>query len=623
MHALRGFDGIGSTLPRANRGDILAALMDFSMPDPELFREELQRVLSSASFARAERMSRLLRFLVERHLEGKDDELKESIIAVEVFGRRPDYDPKLDSTVRTEAVRLRARLSTYYSTEGSRNPLIIEVPKGGYVPRARAGISLNRESGRRRSRWFVIGLSGAIAAAIAAGVGWTVTVRHPALVSVGVLPIANLSGELRNDSFVDGLTTEIIRQVSGVGGLTVRSRTSSFALKGQSRSVREVGGTLNVEYVIEGSMAGRDSKMRITTQLVRVKDDVPLWTGNFDRHITDALAIEQEIARAIANALRWKFGRGTRRYAPEAYDLYLRARAAADVRFPGDDDVINLFEQAIATDDSLAPAYAGLAMAYAFQSFQSPIDPNRAKKLDRMRAAAERAVQLDPLLADSHTARGIAYARDGNWDLAERSFRRALEIDPRLSTTHDALARFVVWPLGRMDEALREARAADEDDPLSPRAESELAEVLLAAGRYDEAVTYCERLPPEMVSVAECIGRARLAQGRPADAIPILISSATNNWGYLTYAYAKAGRRDEAEALMATAPTRYPNRKGPFQYALVFAGFEDKDRTVEQLQRMSDIGPVRMGFTLNAPEFAFLQGDPRLKALRKQVGLPE
>ena len=90
MHALRGFDGIGSTLPRANRGDILAALMDFSMPDPELFREELQRVLSSASFARAERMSRLLRFLVERHLEGKDDELKESIIAVEVFGRRPD-----------------------------------------------------------------------------------------------------------------------------------------------------------------------------------------------------------------------------------------------------------------------------------------------------------------------------------------------------------------------------------------------------------------------------------------------------------------------------------------------------------------------------------------------------
>ena len=87
-------------------------------------------------------------------------------------------------------------------------------------------------------------------------------------------------------------------------------------------------------------MAGRDSKMRITTQLVRVKDDVPLWTGNFDRHITDALAIEQEIARAIANALRWKFGRGTRRYAPEAYDLYLRARAAADVRFPGDDDVI-------------------------------------------------------------------------------------------------------------------------------------------------------------------------------------------------------------------------------------------------------------------------------------------
>jgi len=116
---------------------------------------------------------------------------------------------------------------------------------------------------------------------------------------------------------------------------------------------------------------------------------------------------------------------------------------------------------------------------------------------------------------------------------------------------------------------------------------------------------------------------ARLAQGRAADAIQSLISSATNNWGYLAYAYARAGRRQEAQALMTAVPIRYPERRGPFQYALVFAGLRDKDRTVEQLQRMAGVGPVRMGFTLNSPEFAFLAGDPRVKALRKQVGLPE
>jgi tetratricopeptide (TPR) repeat protein len=240
-----------------------------------------------------------------------------------------------------------------------------------------------------------------------------------------------------------------------------------------------------------------------------------------------------------------------------------------------------------------------------------------------MRAAAERAIQLDPLLAEAHSALGTAYARNGQWDLAERSFRRAIEIDPSLSTTRHAFARFVLWPLGRMDEAVREARAGADNDPLSPRARHELAEALLSAGRYDEAARYCEQLPAEMVSASECVGRARLAQGRMADAIQVMASSATNNWGYLAYAYAKAGREKKAETLAAAAPMRYPNRRGPFQYALVFAGFGDKDKTIEQLRQMAGVGPVRMGFTLNSPEFAFLGGDLRVKALRKQVGLPE
>ena len=240
-----------------------------------------------------------------------------------------------------------------------------------------------------------------------------------------------------------------------------------------------------------------------------------------------------------------------------------------------------------------------------------------------MRTAAERAIQLEPLLAEAHSALGTAYASNGQWDLAERSFRRAIELDPSLSSAHQEFARFVLWPLGRMGEAVREARAASEDDPLSSRAQYELADVLLAAGGFDEAAHYCEQLPADMVSAAECVGRARLAQGRADDAIQALSSSATGNWGFLAYAYAKAGQREKADALTVAAPMRYPNRLGPFQYALVFAGVEDKDRTVEQLQRMAGAGPVRMGFTLRFPEFAFLEDDPRVKVLRKQVGLPQ
>ncbi len=595
--------------------------MESALRERQLLKQELERVLSSDAFARTERLSKLLRFLVERHIEGRDDELKESLIGVEVFGRRPDYDPKLDSTVRTEAVRLRARLNKYYSTEGSQDLLVIELPKGGYVPGSRRRADGATQGASAKPLWLAVGLMSLIVVATAGGMRWTLSKEAP--VPLAVLPLVNLSKDPGNDNFVDGLTDEIIRQASGIAGLTVRSRTSSFALKGMPRTIGEAASQLNVEYIVEGSVARSGPEVRITARLVRVRDDVPLWTGTFNREVRNVLAIQQEISRGIVNALQLKLGRGLRRYDTEAYDLYLRARAAGNVRFSGDDEVIGLFEQAIGKDPSIAPAYAGLAVAYAFQSFQGPIDPNRAEKLDKMRAAAERAIELDPLLSEAHSALGTAYARDGQWDLAERSFRRAIEIDPSLSTARLAFARFVLWPLSRMDEAVREARAGAANDPLSPRPESELALVLLSAGRYDQAAQYCERLPKEMVSASECVGRARLAQGRTADAIQVLASSASNNWGYLAYAYAKAGRREEAEALAAAAPMRYPHRRGPFQYALVFAGFGDKDRTIEQLQRMAGVGPVRMGFTLNSPEFAFLGGDPRVKALRQQVGLPE
>ena len=595
--------------------------MESAMREGQLLNEELERVLSSASFARSDRLSKLLRFLVERHIEGRDDELKESLIGVEVFGRRPDYDPKLDSTVRTEAVRLRARLNKYYSTEGTQDPLVIELPKGGYVPRCRPRAADTTQAVRAKPRWLAVSLISLMLGATAAGMRWVRNNEAP--VPVAVLPLVNLSEDPGSDSFVDGLTDEIVRQASGIPGLTVRSRTSSFAFKGKPLTAREAGSQLNVEYIMEGSVARNGRELRITAQLLRVRDDAPLWTGTFDRQVNDVLATQQEISRGIVNALQLKLGRGLRSYDTEAYDLYLRAQAAGNVRFPGNDQAIGLFEQAIGKDHSIAPAYAGLAVAYAFRSFEGPFDHHQAELLDKMRAAADRAIQLDSRLAESHVALGSVYARNGQWDLAERSFRRAIELDPSLSTPHYLFARFVLWPLGRIDEAAREALAATENDPLSPWARYELAAMLLSAGRYDEAARYCEQLPSEMVSRSECVGRARLAQGRTADAIQVLASSATDNWGYLAYAYAKAGQREEAEALAAAAPMRYPHRLGPFQHALVFAGLGDKDRTIEQLQRMSGAGPVRMGFTLNSPEFAFLAGDLRVKALRKQVGLPE
>ena len=375
-------------------------------------RKELERVLASACFARSEGLSRLLRFLVERQLEGRDSELKESLIGVEVYGRRPDYDPKLDSTVRSEMARLRARLSKYYSTEGTQDPLVIDLTKGSYVPGFREpGIGIEQAAqdmhGARRQRlWLVAGLAGLVVAATALGVWWAVHKGAP--IPIAVLPLVNLSQDPANDYLADGLTSEIISELSIIDGLSVRSQTSSFALKGKTRNVRDAGRQLAADYILEGSVVRSGQQLRIDTRLVRTRDDVPIWSGKFEREWTEVLAIQDEISRGIVNSLRLKLGAGRRRYetSGEAYDLYLRARALGANRFPGDEEAIGLFEKAIAKDSSLAPAYAGLAEAYAWKSFARTGDPSREEKLQKMQAAAEEAIQLDPLLAEAHSALG-------------------------------------------------------------------------------------------------------------------------------------------------------------------------------------------------------------------------
>jgi hypothetical protein len=204
----------------------------------EAVRKQLERVLASQGFARNERLSRFLRVVVERHLEGRDGDLKESVIGIEVFGRQPGFDPKQDSTVRSEAARLRARLAEYYAGEGSGEAVIIELPKGGYTPAFRP---LGGGKGKTRSRWpWLVGALGAFAVVVAA-TGWWWVQHKSAPVTIAVLPLTNLSQDPANDYFADGLTDEIIRNLSIIDGLAVRSQTSSFVFKGKPQNVREAG----------------------------------------------------------------------------------------------------------------------------------------------------------------------------------------------------------------------------------------------------------------------------------------------------------------------------------------------------------------------------------------------
>jgi tetratricopeptide (TPR) repeat protein len=290
--------------------------------------------------------------------------------------------------------------------------------------------------------------------------------------------------------------------------------------------------------------------------------------------------------------------------------------------FSGLKESVEPLKKVIEKDSAFAPAYAGLAAAYAARSGADLSD--RSEELVNMRVAAEKAMELDPLLAEAHDALGMAYARDAHWEQSEKSFRRAIQLDPGRTRSYNHYALYLLLPLGRIDEALRQLRIAERNDPLFAGVHSTLAYVLISAGRFDEAAARCEKLPSDYPSRSECLGRARYAQGRIDEAVQILGAAVRRTDGaddavqaYLGYAYARAGRRDEAEKIAAAATLR------PFVQALAFAGLGDKDRAFEALDRMAPLGPFRIGRALTFPEFALLRSDPRLGTLRKKVGLPE
>jgi TolB-like protein len=443
--------------------------------------------------------------------------------------------------------------------------------------------------------------------------------RQSSPIPIAVLPLVNLSQNTTNDYFADGLTGEIIRNLSIIEGLAVRSQTSSFAFKGKQQNVREAARQLAADYILEGTVLRAGQQLRITAQLVRVRDDFPMWSGRYDRELSDVFAIQDEISRGIVNSLRLKLGRGRRRYetSTEAYDLYLRATASElQQGIAGIAKSVGPFEQVIAKDPTFAPAYARLAWAHAWRSNNSKFDV--AEEMTKMRLAAEKAIQLDPLSADAYVALGILHAREAQWELSEKSFHRALELDPNQSLTRELLAMYLLLPLGRVEEAIEQDRLAEKSDPVGSDVHAHLAYMLISAHRFDEAAPHCAKVAPSEKVLGQCVGRIMLGQGRIREAIRFFTANPdpADPGGFLGHALGRAGAREDAEKLAA-------GTKDPFIQALIFAGLGDKERTLQALDRMTVLGPVKVGRILTFPELDLIRGDPRVKAIRKKVGLTE
>jgi TolB-like protein/Flp pilus assembly protein TadD len=471
----------------------------------------------------------------------------------------------------------------------------------------------------------------------AAAVAAVAPVADPQVIAV--LPFKNLSSEPDSDYFVDGLTEEIIRNLAVIDGLQVRSPTSSFVFKNTSLALASIGEQLRVNLIVTGSVQREGKRLRINAQLVPVASDVPLWSDRYDRTLEEVFAIQDEISRAIVNELRLTLGRGQRRYQPpvDVYDLYLRARAL--IGRGGTENALQaarLFEQVIAKDSLFAPAYAGMAEAYASMSWETLGLLSSEEALMRMRPAAMKAIELDPLLAEAHAAMGITYSRELDWENAQKSFDRAIELNPSLTQIHTSYCGRVLLPVGKSEKALQLLEAAVTADPLSLEVRRGLAQAQITAGRYDEAIANSRHVfavDPELPYAALFLERALTFSGRPEEAVALWESRPKphrgwDNGPWLAHAYVRAGRHAEVERIVREPPRRWPGMRAehqnehPYRQALIYAALSDKDRTFEALNRAAAVLPHRTALLLVYPEMALLRGDPRLDALRKKLNLP-
>jgi serine/threonine-protein kinase len=439
--------------------------------------------------------------------------------------------------------------------------------------------------------------------------------------TIAVLPFVNASSDPGNDDFVDGITSEVIRNLAVIDGLQVRSQTSSFFFKDRPRDMRVVAKQLQVALVVEAYVQRIGNQLRINAQLVRVPDDVPVWSKRFDRTLDDVFAIQDEISLAIVNELRLTLGRGQRRHQTNlaAYDLYLRGRALVARHGPESaEQAARLFEQVIAIDPEFAPAHAGLADAYATMSWT--IDaPETA--LAGMRSAAVKALQMDPGLAEAHAAMGITYAREFDWENATSSFERAITLNPNLSEIRTSYSASTLVPQGHAAKALDILAGAMEMDPFSLAVKREVGKAQFVGGRYEEAIVNLRQVvaaDPDFTYAANLLARALTFAGRPEEAIALWESRAhPTDWErWLMPAYVKQGRRADVDRLLNLSRNAHPYRQ-----ALNYAALGDKERTFEALSRAAVAAPQRTAAILAYPEMSLLRGDPRLDELRKRFNL--
>jgi serine/threonine-protein kinase len=571
-----------------------------------LVREHLAKIIASRNFARSTRLSRFLRFVVEHALNGTSEQVKEYLVGIEVFDRKANYDPRVDPIVRVEARRLRSKLKSYYASEGRADEVLIDFPKGAYIP-----VFRTRVPATARTR----------ATALETG--------------IVVLPFTNLSAVEDDDYFSDGLTEELIHLLTRVSGLRVVAWHSASQLRGREQDYQGIRDQLKIDRVLRGSVRRTPSRVRVTAQLVDAGSGSYLWSEVYDRDLSDVFSIQQEIARAIVSTL--KPALGAMRAEPartsrnmESYSLYLQGRYHANKRTSeGIRRAVQCFEEAVEIEPDSAVAHAGLADSFSLLADYGIVHPSEAAP--KAEVAAMRALELDPQSAEANASLAIVKSLYcWRWAEAEALYLKAIELNPGYAAARHWYGVDLLGLKKRFREAARELDIAIQLDPLSLIMQEGRAFIRMLEGDYEGALRSLLQLAemdPTFYRPQSSLGRLYTQMGRYREAIEMferarnLAPDAPNIIGALGQTLAVTGRTADArrclEDLDRLAQSRYV---ASTCFAIVHLGLGEFGRSLDWLERACDGREFAVCGIGVHPLYDPLRQEPRFQALLRRIG---
>lgn len=517
-------------------------------------------------------------------------------------------------------------------------------------PAGEAGVTSQARPGLRKF-WIVV-LALAAAFAIVLGLNlraWRERLltrsTSPRIRSLAVLPLENLSGDPNQDYLADGMTEELTTDLAKISTLRVISRISAMKYKGTKKALPQIASELKVDAVIEGAFQRSGDRVRITAQLIDAANDKHLWAESYERDLRDVLALQSEVARAIAREIKVKLTpdeqtrlTGARPVDTEAQNAYFKGRYELDKRtVNGLNKSFDYFEQAVRRDPGYAQAWAGLSDAYSqafFLGISSPLET-----LPRAKAAAQKALELDETLSEAHVSLVPSMMiLERSPSAAEKELQRAIALDPNNAEAHQYYSRHLAI-FGRFDEAIAEAKLATQLDPLTSHHQNSLGAVLYCAGRYDEALQHFREVPDpdanfepnaelrhrRMAQIYEQKGMQKEAVGELLTALRFAGNkelAAQVEREFLSSGYSEAkktflwGRIREAERRAKNGSLPMDTDEIAADYALL----GEKDNAIKWLEKGIQGGTT--GWDINVePDFESLRSDPRFQDLLRRLGL--